>query len=71
MEDDKMSKTENLTVKGVIAEAKRELQQERLKEAKSLIKQKLKEKEKAQLVLNNIDREIEELEIELGQKLNV
>jgi len=66
-----MSKTENLTVKGVIAEAKRELQQERLKEAKSLIKQKLKEKEKAQLVLNNIDREIEELEIELGQKLNV
>jgi flavodoxin len=56
----------NKLVANVIEEAEQEIYEEMLKKAKSKLKDKLREQKKAQLILNNINREIEEIKLELG-----
>jgi hypothetical protein len=53
--------------KEAILKAKQEIAEENLKKAVELLKKKLREREAAQVVLTNIDREISELELKIEQ----
>lgn len=53
--------------KEVVARAKREVQEENVKRAVESLKGKLRERDRAQTVLANIDREIAELELKIEQ----
>ena len=53
--------------KDVISRAKREMQEENVKKAVEALKGKLRERDRAQTVLANIDREIQELELKIEQ----
>jgi hypothetical protein len=53
--------------KDVISRAKREVQEENVKKAVEALKGKLRERDRAQTVLANIDREIQELELKIEQ----
>jgi methylase of polypeptide subunit release factors len=53
--------------KAAIIKAKEEIAEENLKKAVDLLKKKLREREAAQTVLSNIDREICELELKIEQ----
>jgi hypothetical protein len=53
--------------KEVVARAKREVQEENVKKAVETLKGKLRERDRAQTVLANIDREIAELELKIEQ----
>lgn len=57
-----------MDVKKAKEQAVQELNEEREKEAKERLKSKLKELNKAQMAVKNIEREIEDLEDELFQK---
>jgi len=59
---------ENL-VNDIFNEAKADIADERLKELKIRVKAKLEQRAKAQLVVDNIDREIEEMKLEVAQVL--
>lgn len=56
-----------LDIKKVSEDAKKELREEREKEAKAQIKDKLKELEDAKAVVKNVERELEDLYAELGE----
>jgi len=51
----------------ILDQAKEEIAEEETKRAISLYKSKLKERNSAQTVLDNIDREIEDLELKIKQ----
>jgi hypothetical protein len=53
--------------KDVISRAKREVQEENVKKAVETLKGKLRERDRAQTVLANIDREVAELELKIEQ----
>ena len=53
--------------KDVVSRAKREVQEENIKKAVEALKGKLRERDRAQTVLANIDREIQELELKIEQ----
>lgn len=53
-------------VKSMRAEAEKELAEERAKEGKALLKEKLKARDRAQEVVNNLNREIELLEQQIA-----
>jgi len=59
----------NKLVDRVIKEAEEEIYKEMLKKAKTKLIDKLREQKKAQLLLNNINREIAEIKLELGHEL--
>ena len=48
-----------------IEKAKQEIEEEDLKKAVGLLKKKLREKKEAEVILANIDREIEDLELRI------
>jgi ppGpp synthetase/RelA/SpoT-type nucleotidyltranferase len=54
-------------VKQVAAEAQKEITEEKMKEAKRRVKEKLTLLDKAQKVVSNLERELEDLYGELGQ----
>jgi len=56
-------------VERVILEAENEVNEESLTKAKEKLKIKLREKKSAQLLLNNIAREIEDIKLELSHEL--
>ena len=56
-----------LDAKAAIARAKREVQEENMKKAVETLKGKLRERDRAATVLENIDREISELELKIEQ----
>lgn len=56
-----------LDAKAAIARAKREVQEENMKKAVESLKGKLRERDRAATVLENIDREIAELELKIEQ----
>jgi hypothetical protein len=51
--------------KAAIAAAKREIQEEDQKKAVKLLKDKYRERSAAQTIVDNIDREIEDLELKI------
>jgi hypothetical protein len=53
--------------KDVVARAKREVQEENVKKAIDVLKAKLREKDRAETVLANINREISDLELKIEQ----
>ena len=53
--------------KDVVSRAKREVQEENVRLAVDKLKGKLREKDRAQTVLSNIEREIQELELKIEQ----
>jgi hypothetical protein len=53
--------------KDVVMRAKREVQEENIKKAVETLKGKLREKDRAETVLSNIQREISELELKIEQ----
>lgn len=53
-------------VKTMRSEAEKELAEERAKEGKALLKEKLRQRDKAQEVLNNLNREIDLLEQQIA-----
>lgn len=59
----------NKLVDKVIKEAEDEIYEEMVKIAKGKLKNKLREQKKAQLLLNNINREIEEIKLEIGHDI--
>jgi len=70
MEDlNKNKQTSNQMVEALLVEAKDELNSEATKAMVKKIKIKLKEKKAASRILKNIDREIEEMKLELAQEL--
>lgn len=56
-----------IDIKQVKEEAEKEFRDEQMKKAKEKIKAKLKEKDNAKRVLANIERELDDLYIEIGQ----
>jgi len=56
-----------MSIEEIKAEAVKEFNEEKAKEAKGRIKTKLKELDKAKKVVTNIERELEDLEDELSQ----
>ena len=58
------------TVKSIADEAAAELREERMVEAKKKIKVKLKELEASKRVTKNLERELEELYVEIGESLS-
>ena len=60
---------EALKTKNIIQQAEAEVQEELTKEAKEKLKRKLREQAQAKQVLQNIDREIEEIKLELKHDL--
>ena len=59
----------NKLVDKVIKEAEDEIYKEMVKKAKTKLIDKLREQKKAQRLLNNINREIDEIKLELGHEL--
>lgn len=57
----------NTDAKAAIARAKREIQEENMKRGVEQLKVKLRERDRAQTVLENINREITELELKIEQ----
>ena len=53
--------------KDAIAKAKAEIAEENLNKAVDLLKRKLRERQSALTILNNIDREIADLELKIEQ----
>lgn len=64
---DDINKTLKADAKAAIAKAHQEVQEENQKKAVDLLKKKLREKANAETVLENIDREIAELELRIEQ----
>lgn len=58
-----------LSIQTVIDEAEKELTEEKLKAAKTKIKAKMKELDGAKAVVANIERELEDLYVTVGQDL--
>lgn len=54
-------------VKQVITEAQKELNDEKAKQAKTRVKDKLVQLDKAKKIVSNLERELEDLYAELGQ----
>ena len=61
--------TTNKLVNKVIKEAEDEIYEEMVQLAKSKLINKLREHQKVQRLLNNINREIEEIKLELSHEL--
>lgn len=59
----------NERVNQVIEEAENEVYEEMVKIAKGKLKDKIREQKKALLLLNNINREIDEIKLEIGHKI--
>jgi len=64
-----MEKVAKITKQNVFQEAEAEVAKELTDKFKRVLKTKLHEKAKAQQLLKNIDREIEELKLEIGHEL--
>jgi flagellar motility protein MotE (MotC chaperone) len=54
----------------IVQSAKDELREELLKEAKEKLKSKMKQRHLAKQTLDNIDRELADLELEIKDKIN-
>lgn len=65
----KITDSSNELVKKVIEDAEKEVYEELIEKAKSKLVQKLREQKQAQRLLNNINREIAEIKLEMGQAL--
>lgn len=63
-----MTKITNIEVASAKQLAEKELKEERVKEATAKIKSKLKEIEKAKQIVKNLERELEDLELEISQE---
>jgi hypothetical protein len=59
----------NKLVNNVIAEAEKEINDEIVKKCKTKLVAKLREQKQAARLLNNINREIEEIKLEMGHDL--
>jgi hypothetical protein len=55
-------------IKKARQEAEREVREEQIKAAKDKIKKKLKELASAKIVVKNIEKELEYLEVEIGKE---
>ena len=64
-----ISRIGKLTSKEIIAKAEAEVREEIAVEAAAKLKKKLQEKEAANKVLANVEREIEDLKLKLAQDL--
>ncbi len=64
-----MAKVEKITKQNVFQEAEAEVAKELTDKFKRALKTKLHEKAKAQQLLKNINREIEELRLEISHEL--
>ena len=60
-----MTKMQKPDAKAAIAAAKREIAEENQKKAVKLLKEKYRELEAAETVVNNVKREIEDLEMKI------
>ncbi len=58
------------TKTNIVQSAKDELREELLKEAKEKLKAKMKQRHLAKQTLDNIDRELADLELEIKDKIN-
>ena len=58
-----------ITAKTIMADAEDEINEEAIKEYKSEVKRKLKSLRQARFIVKNIEREIEDLEIAINEKL--
>lgn len=61
----------NAAAKDALAQAKAEIEAEQLRSAVSKFKAKLREQAAAQLVLDNVTREIQELQLKIEQGVPV
>lgn len=59
--------TNGTDAKAAIARAKREIAEENMKKGVEQLKTKLRERDRAQTVLQNIEREIKDLELQIEQ----
>ena len=62
--------TTNIKSASVISEAKKEIEKEISTKYKGEYKDLLRKRQKAQLVVDNIDREIEDLELKIANELS-
>lgn len=61
------TKIDNLDGKAAIARAHKEIAEERMELAVKKLKDKLQERNRAQTILDNVDREIADLELAIEQ----
>ncbi len=65
-----MEDVKSVTAKGILSDAKAEIVKEKVEKAKRKLIAKLRELDSAKEVVKNIEREIEDLELEITQEFN-
>lgn len=65
------NKVENITAQSIMDEARQELRKDAIKDATRKMKTKLRELSDAKRIVRNLEREVEDLQLEITHDLDV